>query len=160
MNDVLNLVQALRDLPALTAEDVGPALERQGWEPVRRVPPPPVPRAWSRDGLRLGIQDRLPRPRIEITLWLRDYDEQAAADAEDFDYVEGLWAEAETAGRALAEQVAASGHTTSLTGTELDEQEAEEFCWHTAWTSAPRRLILGAKQDDTDLPVQVVAIIN
>ena len=132
MNDVLNLVQALRDLPALTAENVGPVLERQGWEPIRRVSPPPVPQAWSRDGLRLAIQDRFPQPRVELTLWLRDYDEQAAADAEDFDYVEGLWAEAETVGRTLAEQVVASTHATSLTGTELDEQEAEEFFWHTA----------------------------
>ncbi|GAA3866369.1 hypothetical protein [Streptomyces sedi] len=160
MNEVIALVEALGQRNPLSSEDVAATLENRGWQPLPRRVTAPFPRAWHFGDRALSIQGDAPNTRVEISLRVWEYDEQAAADSEDFAYLDGLWDQAETEARRLVDNLTADGSQFPGAPVTLEEDDADEFLWHAAWSLSGRRLIVGSKQDDTDLPVRVVAVIT
>ncbi|MDT0269122.1 hypothetical protein RM844_22810 [Streptomyces sp. DSM 44915] len=160
MDEVVGLLVALGRRPALDRAEVAAALAGRGWRPVPRPGTAGAPRGWELDDHLLGIQGDAPHLRVEITLRCWEYDERAAAEAEDFAWLEAAWQRATDEARRLAARLQAAGPPFPGAPVTLPADEAEEFLWHAAWSLAGRQLVVGAEHQDRELPIRVLAAIS
>ncbi|MCH6160409.1 hypothetical protein [Streptomyces marispadix] len=82
-------------------------------------------------------------------------DDEVLAEEEG---LERLYDEAESIVPQYADQVR-EAFSSALSPSEF-EDEAEEFISYEAWSLREQTLLVGAKQDDTDVPVEVVFSIR
>ncbi|MDT0308101.1 hypothetical protein RM780_14165 [Streptomyces sp. DSM 44917] len=161
MDEVLEILQALRDAPVLTGEAIVPLLEQRGWEPYRRAPAEPFYRPWHRGPGSLSIQYDPPKLRLAFTLWLRDFDEEEAALGTGA-YGDDLRQEGERAAREAADEVVRRVPAAELPPVDIGAEYGEyleEYFWTTGWRYGSRTLVVGAAQDDADAPCVVYALI-
>jgi hypothetical protein len=158
MNEILAIVERLATHGHLSGDQIGSTLRDQGWtaRPVARsVPSQPFTRHWQKANLLAGIQGADPAVVVEFTLWLREVDE----DRGDWGH-DALYQEAVTELRRLVREVESSRLADRLTEAEGDPTNGLDYLEHRAWRLSGRTLLLGATQDDTDLPVCVVSVIS
>ncbi|MFW6695323.1 hypothetical protein [Streptomyces sp. MAR4 CNX-425] len=156
MNELIALVQRLASAPQLTGELLAAALEEEGWSVPRARPGAPFQRVWQKDGLTAGIQGDPPGIHLAVTLWLREVDE----DDEGFEALEALYEEAEAESRRLAAEVEQGPLGGRLAPAEGDQTGGLDYLHHSAWRLGDRTLLIGAIQQDSDLPVLVEAIVG
>ncbi|NEA52714.1 hypothetical protein G3I60_00620 [Streptomyces sp. SID13666] len=172
MNEVLAVLDQLRDAGELSGETAADALGAAGWAVNRQFAGESFTRHWERGELVAGIQGDGPDARVEFSLWLRAVDGDEDGDADDWDPdadADDLDAAYEAAEAALAGLVNEAEAPLAATGfTAVDESgDADEdatggldYIAHRAWRAGRRVFLRGAIQDDTDLPVRVVAVVT
>jgi hypothetical protein len=172
MKEVLAVLGRLAETGDLPAGTLTEALRETGWSVRRQFPGESFARHWENGGLLAGIQGDSPTAKIEFTLWSRDVgsdDEDDWDPDADTDDLDAAYDEAETTVARFAAQagqpLAAFGFTPQDTAPDQDTTDATggpDYIKHHVWRSATgtRTLLLGAIQDDTDLPVRVVAVIS
>ncbi|MCZ4119777.1 hypothetical protein [Streptomyces sp. H39-S7] len=172
MNEVLAVLDRLSDAGDLSGETAADALRAAGWAVKRQFPGEDFARHWEQGELLAGIQGDGPHTRVEFSLWLRSVDTDDDGDDDDWDpdddtvALDEAYEAAEAALAALVAEargpLAAAGFTAVEEGGVADEEATGglDYIAHRAWAGGRRVLLLGATQDDTDLPVRVVAVVT
>ncbi|MEU2335303.1 hypothetical protein ABZ608_17205 [Streptomyces sp. NPDC013172] len=154
MDEVVAVLESLADDENLTGEAISAVLERLGWGVARQVPGA-FPRVWRKDDLLAGIEGDAPQVRLSVTLWEREVDEEAG-----FDALEALYDEsAQVVGR-IADEVEAGVLAGRLVRRDGGQAVGIDYIEQRAWALGRRVLLVGAVQDDTELPVRVDAVVS
>ncbi|MEU9746037.1 hypothetical protein [Streptomyces niveus] len=155
MTAVSAMLEELTGLVPLTREGAAARFAALGWSPGGR-PCEGVETSWDKDGVHGWTQvfgDG--EVRVSFTVWIRDVDASGY-----FDDLEAVYDEGE---RVLArflpeiEDSPLAGHLAEAGLTAADE---EEFIAVRKWLQDGRVLSAGVIQQDTDLPVMVVATLE
>jgi hypothetical protein len=155
MNDVFEILEVLAGEEILTGEGVGAALDRQGWSVARRVPGAEFPRVWRKGDLLAGIEGDTPHVRLAVTLWEREVDEEAG-----FDALEELYDRSADEVRRIAGELEAGPFRASLAALDEGGPAGVDYIERRMWVLGNRTLLVGALQDDTELPVRVDAVVS
>ncbi|MER6269013.1 hypothetical protein [Streptomyces sp900105755] len=155
MDEVVAVLEFLADDESLTGEGIGAVLERLGWGVARQVPGAAFPRVWRKNDLLAGIEGDAPQVRLAVTLWEREVDEEAG-----FDALEALYDEsAQVVGR-IAHEVETGVLAGRLARLDGGQTVGIDYIEQRAWGLGRRSLLVGAVQDDTELPVRVDAVVS
>lgn len=149
--EVASVIAELSRLPSLTGPAAADIFQREAWDAHGRNPGGDFETGWSRDGVTAWIQDLPGAVRVEFSLWQRDVDNDVLDDEDGLDL---LYDEAEACIPEFSRQLGES-FPDELTSAEFEDEE-EEFIAVEGWALRERTVLVGAKQDDTDLPVLVV----
>lgn len=156
MNELLEILEALAGEESLTGRAVGAVLARQGWLVARRVPGVEFPRVWRKGSLLAGIEVEgdTARVRLAVTLWEREVDEEAG-----FDALDELHDRSAGEVRRIADELEA-GPLRALTAFDGGGAAGGDWIARRMWVLGNRTLLVGAVQDDTELPVRVDAVVS
>lgn len=147
----VSAINELASLSELTGPGAASVFERLGWSPLGRNPGGEFETTWENGEISSWIQ-RLPdHVEVEILVWRREVDDDVLGEEEG---LERLYDEAESVVPQYADQVR-EAFASELSSSDF-EDEAEEFISYEAWSLRKHTLLVGAKQDDTDVPVEVV----
>ncbi|MEU9975788.1 hypothetical protein [Streptomyces sp. NPDC051014] len=155
MDEVVAVLELLTGDESLTGEGIAAVLERLGWGVARQVPGAAFPRVWRKDDLLAGIEGAAPQVRLAVTLWEREVDEEAG-----FDALEALYDESSQAVVRIADEVETGVLAGRLARVDGDRTQGIDYIEQRAWSVGHRLLLVGAVQDDTELPVRVDAVVS
>jgi hypothetical protein len=152
---VVSAVDELANLSELTGPGAASVFERLGWSPLGRNPGGEFETTWENGEVSSWIQ-RLPDGvEVEILVWRHEVDDDVLEEEEG---LERLYEEAESIVPQYADLVR-EAFSSELSHSDF-EDEAEEFISYEAWSLREFTLLVGAKQDDTDVPVEVVFFLR
>ncbi|MET9552517.1 hypothetical protein [Streptomyces sp. NPDC006645] len=161
MTAVSAMLEELRGLVPLTRAGAAARFAAQGWVPGGRRREG-VETSWDKDGVQGWIQAFGDGAvHVSFAVWIRDVDASGYFDDLDAVYDEGE--------RVLArflpeiEESPLAGHLAEAGRTAADaerEWEGDDFIAVRKWLLTGRLLTAGVIQQDTDLPVMVVATLE
>lgn len=155
MAAVTAMLEELRDLVPLTIEGAAEKFAAQEWTPGGK-PRDGVETFWRKDGIRGWTQKfRSGAVRTSFAVWIRDVDESGYFDDLDAVYEQG---EQELA--TFLPEIENSPLAGHLAQTDLTDADKDEFVAARKWILDGRTLTAGLVQQDTDLPVMVVAVLE
>lgn len=155
MAAVTAMLEEFRGLVPLTAEGAATAFAAQGWTP-RGKAKDGVETSWQRDGIRGWIQTfSSGAVRASFAVWIRDVDESGY-----FDDLDAVYEEGERALAAFLPEIEESPLAAHLTEAAPADEDRDEFVAVRKWMLDGRVLTAGVVQQDTDLPVMVVAALQ
>ncbi|MFF8974817.1 hypothetical protein [Streptomyces sp. NPDC014995] len=155
MAAVTAMLEELRGLAPLTAEGAAARFTAQEWTPGGK-PRDGVETSWRKGGIRGWIQTfRSGAVRVSFAVWIRDVDESGY-----FDDLDAVYEQGEQALAGFLPEIEDSPLAGHLTEAEPTAADKDEFIAVRKWTLDGRVLTAGVVQQDTDLPVMVVAALE
>ncbi|WP_031507938.1 hypothetical protein [Streptomyces megasporus] len=155
MAEVVELLEGIRSLSPLTGEGVAAQFEAQGWEAEGR-PKNGFETSWRKNGILGWIHLYSGGIRVEFTVWMRDVDE----DTGYFEDLEAVYAEGERVLADFLPEIESSALSAHLVDVEGTAEDTDEYIAFRKWSLNGRTLVAGVVQQDTDLPVQVVVVLE
>ncbi|MFF9218940.1 hypothetical protein [Streptomyces viridosporus] len=155
MAAVIAMLEGLRDLVPMTAENVAGRFAAQEWTPGGKSRDG-VETSWRKDGIRGWIQKfRCGAVRVSFAVWIRDVDESGY-----FDDLDAVYEQGEQALATFLPEIENSPLAGHLAAAELTATDEDEFIAARKGTLDGRVLTAGVVQQDTDLPVMVVVTLE
>ncbi len=154
MDQVIRLLERLAPAGELSASGVTAALAEQGWAPVGATAAGPHPRTWRKGTTDAWLPEG-PATTVEFTLWERGVDEAWGDDGLDpvYDEATGVLQD-------CVRQLRDSQIWSRWAEFDGDVTDGVDYIAHHAWNAGSLTFLLGARQDDTELPVVVVGVLS
>lgn len=155
MTAVSAMLEELRGLVPLTSEGATAIFAAQEWTPGGR-PRDGVETSWRRDGVDGWIQAFGDGAvQVSFTVWIRDVDASGY-----FDDLEAVYDEGERVLARFLPEIEESPLAAHLTDAEPTPADEEDFIAVRKWLLGGQVVSAGVVQQDTDLPVMVVATLE
>ncbi|WP_256105309.1 hypothetical protein [Streptomyces sp. ODS05-4] len=149
------MLEGVQDLARLTSKGVAATFAAQEWTPRGKLRDG-LETSWQKDGVRGWLQRfRNGAVRVSFAVWVRDVDESG-----HFDDLDAVYEEGERALAAFLPEIEDSPFASKLVDAEQTAADRDEFIAVRKWVLDGRVLTAGVVQQDTDLPVMVVAALE
>ncbi|MEU9640576.1 hypothetical protein [Streptomyces sp. NPDC048188] len=147
----------LLQLDELTGPSTASVLDAAGWTGERRNRDKEWATSWRRADAHAWIQGEGPSVQVEFTVWHRE----VAEERPDTDtYIDALHDAAAARLPSLVAQLEAGVPRLQAGSVGDDLTDGADYIDHTAWRISDKVVLAGAKQDDTDTPVQLVVVVR
>ncbi|MFD7548167.1 hypothetical protein ACFV0R_21465 [Streptomyces sp. NPDC059578] len=153
LGDVVELLRGVRELMPVTGVGVAGGFAARGWAPGGRLRDG-FESSWDKGGVRGWVHPYDGGVRVELTVWMRDVDE----DTGYFGDLEAVYRDGEAVLADVVAGLAASRLSVDLVVTDGESRDADDFVAFRRWALGERVLLAGVVQEDTDLPVRVVVV--
>ncbi|MFH8729880.1 hypothetical protein [Streptomyces termitum] len=151
MTAVITMLEELRTLAPLTAEEVAARFSAREWVPAGRLRDG-VETSWDKDGIGAWIQPSgSGAVGVSFAVWLRDVDASGY-----FDDLEAVYEQGERVLADVLPVVEGSSLAAHLADSPERAEDGDEFIAVKRWALGGLALSAGVVQHDTDLPVMVV----
>jgi hypothetical protein len=156
MIDVSAELGQLSELDELTGPAAAAVLDASGWEGERRNPAKQWATTWRRDEAHAWIQGDGP-VEVEFTLWYREVEDEGP---DPDTYIDTLYDAASAELPRAVAQLESTALGARLESVDEDLTQGADYIDHTAWRMSDKVLLVGVKHDDTEAPVQLVALVR
>jgi hypothetical protein len=154
MDQVIELLTRLLPVGQLSEAQITTALAEAGWPATGPTAAAPHPRTWRNDAVDAWLPET-DNLQVEFILWEREVEEDWGDEGLD-----PVYDEATGVVQNFARRVENSELAPHLGVFQGDATDGVDYIDHTAWHLGAMTFLLGAKQDDTELPVVVVAVLS
>ncbi|MEU6447993.1 hypothetical protein [Streptomyces sp. NPDC046979] len=157
MIDISAELNRLADLDELSGPGAAAVLDAGGWSGERRIPATERVTSWRRGDAWAWVQGEGPAVQVEFTVWHRDVDDEWP---DPDTYIDDLYDAASAELPGLVAQLKSGPLGARLESSDEDLTNGADYIEHSAWRVADKVVLAGLKQDDTDVPVQLVVVVR